>query len=242
MRNLILAFLFFFFFSSPPPDVLSEENHKKGVLVFGEEDFDFGKVMEGEVVSHTFSFRNEGEGPVKILKTKSSCGCTVAKTALKKYQPGETGNMEVTFNTKGKHGIVIKTVNVFLKGAVQDRMQLSLIATLVQPPHPKVENILAVVTDPKCKTCHLESGVGQKGGFLYHRVCVQCHGKRGKGASAMPMNDVDWLAQVKDDYLREIIFNGKLENKMPPYGKGVEPPLTKEQIDSLIGYIRSLGK
>jgi mono/diheme cytochrome c family protein len=75
--------------------------------------------------------------------------------------------------------------------------------------------------------------VGQKGIFLYHRICAQCHGKKGKGASARALNDREWLKGVDDGYLREITANGLLDKGMPPYVTGVTPALDEEQMVSL---------
>ncbi|MFW5659430.1 MAG: DUF1573 domain-containing protein, partial [Bacteroidota bacterium] len=38
---------------------------------------DFGSMKEGEVVEHTFNFKNVGKSDLIIQKVKPSCGCTV---------------------------------------------------------------------------------------------------------------------------------------------------------------------
>ncbi len=213
-----------------------------GKIVFEKTFHDFGKALEGDKVSQTFLFKNEGKGPARIVKTKSSCGCTTAEIAFREYAPGESGRMDVTVDTKGKHGIMVKTIEVFLENADEDKIELTLTAELVPPPHPVVENRLLVTTDSRCKTCHLDSGVGQKGAYLYHRVCAQCHGSKGAGASARALNDPAWLASVGDAYLRDVTVHGLLDMYMPAYVDGVSPSLTEEQVKSLVDYIRSWGK
>jgi|TARA_B100001964_G_scaffold241183_1_gene312896 hypothetical protein len=212
----------------------------QGKLVFEESYFEFGKVTEGDIIKHGFPFKNEGPGSVRLVKTLTSCGCTTAEAALREYGPGESGMLEVVVDTKGKRGIMVKTVEVFMENADQDKHELSVVAELIPPLHPKVGNVLSITKDPECKSCHLDSGVGQKAGFLYHRVCAQCHGKKGKGASARALNDAKWLNNVDDNYVRNAIAEGLPEDGMPPYVEGVSPPLTVEQVDSLIEYIRSL--
>lgn len=214
----------------------------QGKLVFDESLFEFGKVTEGDIVKHIFTFSNEGSGPVRLLKTKTSCDCTTADAALREYAPGEKGELEVAVDTRGKHGFMIKTVEVYMENADQEKIELNLVAQLVPPPHPKVENVISINQDPKCKTCHLDAGVGYKAGFLYHRVCGQCHGRKGSGASARALNDKDWLKSVEDDFIRQTIIHGQPEDGMPPYVEDVSPPLTDEQIDSLIVYVRSFEK
>ena len=211
-----------------------------GKLIFDHAFHDFGEVTEGDVVRHTFGFKNEGPGAVKITKTETACGCTTASAALKAYAPGESGELEVTIDTRGKKGIVVKVVTVFMENALNETADLSLTMQLVTPPHPRVENVLSINTDPKCKTCHLDRAVGQKGVFLYHRICAQCHGKKGRGASASAFNDRIWTGAGDDDYIRHAIVSGIAEIGMPPYVEGVNPPLIGEQVDSLIEYIRKL--
>ena len=49
-------------------------------IVFESEFHDFGEITEGMVVKHTFTFTNEGEGPLVISNAQGSCGCTVPLT------------------------------------------------------------------------------------------------------------------------------------------------------------------
>lgn len=211
----------------------------RGNIVFEESFFDFGTVTEGDVVTHTFALKNDGVKKVKISKIETSCGCTTASGVLKSYAPHETGEMKVSVDTKGKKGIVVKTLKLTMEGNIKPSIELSLTMNLIPPPHPKVENVRNINTEASCKGCHLESGVGQFGTFLYHRVCAQCHGKKGTGGSSRALNDAEWQ-QVNDDYIRQVIHYGLTENGMPSYVDGVSPALTDEQMDSLIQYIRSL--
>src|ERR1019366_10336934 len=72
--------------AATPPE---EQTH--GHLVFEHAFFDFGTVTEGDIVRHTFKFKNAGAGNVKIVNTETSCGCTTASGVLKEYVPGESG-------------------------------------------------------------------------------------------------------------------------------------------------------
>jgi mono/diheme cytochrome c family protein len=225
------------FFASPS---LAEPSAKKGQIAFDETYFDFGKVTEGDVIKHTFSFKNKGKGPFKMVKVETSCGCTTTEGVLKEYAPGESGTMTVTIDTRGKHGITVKTVRFTLENATEDKPELTLSAQLVPPPHPEATNGGLATTDAKCKTCHLDSGVGEKGIYLYHRICSQCHGSKGAGASAGAFNDPAWQERATDASIREILEKGAPEKGMPSYVEGVSPPLTGEQLDSLITYMRSL--
>jgi hypothetical protein len=79
-----------------------------------EEKHDFGKIKEGEVVGHTFAFKNTGNEPLKIENVKASCGCTTPDWTREEVAPGAEGFIKVEFNSKGKSGIQNKTVTVML--------------------------------------------------------------------------------------------------------------------------------
>jgi mono/diheme cytochrome c family protein len=85
----------------------------------------------------------------------------------------------------------------------------------------------------------LESGEGESGIFLFHRVCSQCHGKKGVGGFGRALNDRKWQ-KVDDARIRKVIVGGMPDKGMPSFVDRVSPALTEVQIDSLIQYIRSL--
>ena len=213
----------------------------QGHLVFEHSFFDFATVTEGDIVKHTFKFKNAAAGKVKILNTETSCGCTTASGALKEYAPGESGEMEVVVDTKGKKGIIVKTVTLTLENNDQEKLELSLAMKLVPPPHPMILKVRNINAETACKSCHLESGEGQSGIFLFHRVCSQCHGKKGVGGLGRALNDAAWQKiNANDAGIKKVIQAGIPDKGMPSFVEGVTPPLTDEQVDSLIKYIRSL--
>ena len=81
-------------------------------LEFSETTFDFGEVDEGEKVSHVYKFTNTGSEPLVISNAKGSCGCTVPKWPKNPIAPGETGDILVEFNSKGKAGKQTKRVTI----------------------------------------------------------------------------------------------------------------------------------
>lgn len=221
--------------AAPAPPVQQAHGH----LAFEHSFFDFGTVTEGDIIRHTFKFKNVGAGKVNIVKTETSCGCTTANGALKEYAPGESGEMEVVIDTKGKKGIIVKTVTLTLENSEAATLDLSLTMKLEPPPHPRIEKMRNINADAACKGCHLESGEGQSGVFLFHRVCSQCHGKKGVGGFSRALNDAKWQ-KVSDDFINKTIHGGIPDKGMPAFVDGVTPPLTEEQVGSLIKYIRTL--
>lgn len=79
---------------------------------FQETEYDFGTIDEGEVVKHTFTFKNTGEAPLIIQNASGSCGCTVPTYSKDPIPPGETGEIVAEFNSKGQKYMQIKTVRI----------------------------------------------------------------------------------------------------------------------------------
>jgi uncharacterized protein YcfL len=75
---------------------------------------DFGTVMQDSVLVGKIEFINSGSQPMVISRVHTSCGCTVAKLDKMEYQPGEKGEIQVSFNTKGFSGFSRKYVTITL--------------------------------------------------------------------------------------------------------------------------------
>ncbi|MCH2233898.1 MAG: DUF1573 domain-containing protein [Crocinitomicaceae bacterium] len=82
-------------------------------MEFEEYAFDFGEVVEGEMVNHTFTFENTGDQNLVLIDVKGSCGCTVPEEWPKHpLAPGETGEIKVVFNSKNRVGNALKNVKI----------------------------------------------------------------------------------------------------------------------------------
>jgi len=79
---------------------------------FAETTHDFGTINEGEVVEHTFQFTNTGEAPLVIQNTSASCGCTTPSYSRDPVAPGETGEVQVKFNSQSRPGVQNKTITI----------------------------------------------------------------------------------------------------------------------------------
>lgn len=84
----------------------------KAVITFREYEHQFGKVDEGEKVACIFTFENTGASDLVILSASTTCGCTVPDYDRKPVAPGETGKLEVIFDTSGRNGIQSKVITV----------------------------------------------------------------------------------------------------------------------------------
>ncbi len=75
-------------------------------------EYDFGKVLQGEQVSHTFKFKNVGDAPLIISSIEKTCGCTTPDFSSKPIKPGESGKITVTYDSKGHKGFQNKRLIV----------------------------------------------------------------------------------------------------------------------------------
>lgn len=82
------------------------------VMTFTETAHDFGTIDEGEVVEHTFAFTNTGDVPLVITNAKGSCGCTVPDWPRESIAPGDSGEIKVRFNSRGRKNNQNKSVTI----------------------------------------------------------------------------------------------------------------------------------
>lgn len=73
---------------------------------------DFGKIVQGERVAYAFRFTNTGKSDLVISDAKGSCGCTVPEYSKEPVKPGESGKIDVIFDSDGKKGHQDKTVTL----------------------------------------------------------------------------------------------------------------------------------
>ncbi len=112
---------------------------KEARAKFKEETWDFGKVKQGEVLSHEFVFTNEGDGPLVIERVATSCGCTAALASEDRIAPGKEGRIKASFDSRGYAGSVVKYVYVESNDASDARRELKITAEIDVPPQPRIE-------------------------------------------------------------------------------------------------------
>lgn len=90
-------------------------------IKFDKVTHDFGSFSEkNPVVTCTFTYTNVGDQPLVINQAIASCGCTVPEYTKKPVQPGEKGELKVTYNGKGKFpGHFKKSITVRTNGKVE---------------------------------------------------------------------------------------------------------------------------
>ena len=90
----------------------AKDAEKLPVIEFETKTYDFGDVIEGERLTYSFKFKNTGKSNLIIYSSEATCGCTTSQPPKAPIRPGESGEILVTFDSKGQKGKVQKRVLV----------------------------------------------------------------------------------------------------------------------------------
>ena len=77
-----------------------------------ETEYNFGKIKQGEKITHVFQVKNIGDNDLIIGNAFGSCGCTVPEYPKEPIAKGATAAIKVTFNSEGKSGEQHKSVTL----------------------------------------------------------------------------------------------------------------------------------
>ena len=92
LLTFVLAGLFLVACAGGQPQITLETTH-----------FDFGDVVNGEIISRDIVVRNDGNGPIIAQSVSTTCGCTTATLEPMTIPAGEFANLHITFDS-GAHG------------------------------------------------------------------------------------------------------------------------------------------
>lgn len=84
---------------------------KVAKIEFKTDTIDYGTIEKGSDGIRVFEFTNTGNAPLIISNVKSTCGCTIPKKPDGPIMPGETGQIEVKYDTNRVNPIR-KTITV----------------------------------------------------------------------------------------------------------------------------------
>ena len=92
---------------------------------------DFGIIADDAKAEYVFKFENTGKGVLRIASTKGSCSCTVPAPSKREFAPGESGEIRVIFDPKGKAGAQHQTITVNTNDAETPVISLQISAMVV---------------------------------------------------------------------------------------------------------------
>lgn len=103
----------------------------KAAIKFENDAFDFGKINQGDKVTHEYKFKNEGAAPLIITDSYATCGCTKPEWPRNPVKPGESGVIKVTFSSEGKSGLQDKQITV-VANTVPDKTVVHLVGEVLE--------------------------------------------------------------------------------------------------------------
>ena len=112
---------------------VADKSAEGPILVFSETEHDFGEVKQKQSVKHIFKFKNKGDALLVIDKVKATCGCTGTLLSKDEIQPGEEGEIKVTFNTGMSSGKKNKQIYVHSNDPSQPAAKLQIMANIIVP-------------------------------------------------------------------------------------------------------------
>lgn len=130
MKHLIVVF----FIGILSFSVNAQEKVAK--IEFKTDVIDYGIIEKGADGVRVFEFTNTGDAPLIISKVNSSCGCTVPKKPEGPILPGETGEIEVKYDTNRVNPIR-KTITV-ISNADTPTVALKIKGEVIDPSKTSV--------------------------------------------------------------------------------------------------------
>ncbi len=131
----------------------------KPQIFFTQAVHNFGEI--GPETSHDFEFEffNIGDGPLKITKIDTPCGCTVAKLTEREYAPAQQGTLNVTFTSDSRGGDITKPIYVHTNDSNNPKVTLTVKARVVKRIvfEPKQLNLLPKLENAGCPEITLRS-------------------------------------------------------------------------------------
>ena len=135
-NKILLTIILFIGFTAFTYTQKIELKEKKGggILQFNRTTHNFGKITEGDTVRTVFVYKNTGTDSLAVVVRGSGC---LGYGPLKPLAPGESAEVNVIFNSKGKNGVFTKSLAVthdgqgtviylVIKGIVQKKVQPEL--------------------------------------------------------------------------------------------------------------------
>uniref|UniRef100_UPI004048B384 DUF1573 domain-containing protein n=1 Tax=Algoriphagus sp. TaxID=1872435 RepID=UPI004048B384 len=123
-----IALLFIFFILAFANQVQAQETVP--VISFKENSINFGDIVQGQKVEHTFVLTNTGKQPLIISNVAATCGCTVPSWPKEPVAPGKSAEIKVSFNSTGKVGKQNSVVRIY-SNASEPIEKVSLISNVL---------------------------------------------------------------------------------------------------------------
>lgn len=133
------------------------------VITFETTEHDFGKINEADGrVTTVFKFKNEGMEPLVLSNVRASCGCTIPKWTREPIEPGQNGEITVTYNPNGRPGRFQKTITVTSNATVATQ-RLYIKGEVIPKPAKPINQYAVKMGELSLKSKTIDFGTIKKG-------------------------------------------------------------------------------
>ena len=140
------------------------------VITFEKTEHDFGKINEADGrVTTVFEFKNEGMEPLILSNVRASCGCTTPKWTREPIEPGQTGQITVTYNPNGRPGRFQKTITI-TSNATEATTKVFIKGEVIPKPAKPVNQYTVQMGELSLKAKSVNFGTVKKGQKINHEI------------------------------------------------------------------------
>jgi hypothetical protein len=109
-------------------------------ILVSEEEWDFGKVIQGEKPTHIFIVENRGEGDLIIERVKESCACIETSISTTRIQPGESAELKVAYDTTDYVGNDEKHIHIYSNDSQVPEKRINLYVEIEELKIPYLQD------------------------------------------------------------------------------------------------------
>ena len=134
------------------------------VISFDKSHHYFGRVLQGQKVSHSYKATNIGNAPLQIKEVRSSCDCSFAVVGKEKLAPGGSTFIDVHFDSAGMMGSTQKTMEVISDDPASSTFLLTFEAVITLEIMPSASAVFFNIipcNGSASSSIRLESGSSQ---------------------------------------------------------------------------------
>ncbi len=115
------------------------------LITFDKTSHNFGDVNQADGdVSTIFTFKNEGMAPLVLNDVRPGCGCTASKWPKQPIEPGETGEIVVTYRAKTRPGSFTNKSITVKSNSIENPTVMLYISGNVIPKPAKPDNSYSI--------------------------------------------------------------------------------------------------
>lgn len=151
--------------AAPTPAAAASTNGIGPRIEFDNTVYDFGRAVSGARIAHEFIFTNTGDAALEITSVIPGCHCTTAGDWTRHVEPGATGVIPLTFDSKGVNGPVVRAPRVLSNDRKHPEMALQIKGTVWVPftmsPTYAMIQFPYGSTEPRTNVVHIDSSTAE---------------------------------------------------------------------------------